>query len=162
MQKVKQIKNKWFLWSLIVSVLFVIGVAGVPVFAISGNFVIMAVCIALVAFGFYGLPFFWIAFGMRCSILRTCIAIECEHMYTTSDIAQHLNKSENEVQKHITKLVQWRAIDYKFDGNTLTLNKGQRLEEQKWGAKCPSCGANIEGTGLNGQCEYCGWIADKN
>jgi len=162
MQIIKKSKDKWFFWSLVVSIFFVVGIVGVPLFAVAGNFVFMGLSIAFVVFGFYAIPFFWIAFATRCSVLRTCIAIEQEHMYTVTDIAKHLNKNESDIQKHINRLISWCAIDYKFDGYSLSINDGQKMQQKIWGIKCPSCGANIEGKGQTGKCEYCGWISDKD
>jgi len=161
MKVVSKSKNKWFFWSMVASVAFVAGIVGVPIFAVAGNFVLMAVCIASMVFGFFALPFFWLAFATRVSVLRTCIAIEQEHIYTVAQLSSHLAKQPNVIVSHLNKLIAWRAIDYQFDGQQLFLG-GTKLEEQKWSIKCPSCGANVSGTGFDGECQYCGWIANKN
>ncbi len=161
MKVVTKSKNKWFFWSLVASLTFVVGMIGVPLFAVGGNFVLMGICIAAMVFGFFALPFFWLAFAIRMSVLRTCIAIEQEHIYNVVQIATHLARPPSVIINHINKLIAWRAIDYQFDGQQLFLG-GTKLEEQKWTQKCPSCGANISGSGVDGECQYCGWIANKN
>ncbi|MBE5748117.1 MAG: hypothetical protein E7344_00630 [Clostridiales bacterium] len=161
MKVVSKSKNKWFFWSMVVSLLFIAGTVGVPLFAVSGNFVLMGICIAAMVFAFFALPFFWVAFATRASILRTCIAIEQEHIYSVDQLARHLAKQSDVIVNHINKLIAWCAIDYQFDGQQLFLG-GVNLKEQKWTQKCPSCGANISGEGFEGECQYCGWIENKN
>ncbi|MBR2030437.1 MAG: hypothetical protein IJ999_05995 [Clostridia bacterium] len=161
MKTISKSKNRWFFWSLFACFCFVAGIIGVVLFAVAGRFLFMGVCIAMMCFGFFAMPFFWIAYATKCSLLRTCFAIEREHLYKVSDIARHLNKKESDVTAQINKLISLRAINYLFDGVQLSLNGGTKLEEQKWSQKCPSCGAIVTGCGADGTCEYCGWIANK-
>lgn len=162
MDALKKKKNTLLAISVIATILFIVGIPGIVLSATNGLTFLMIICIVFVGGGFYGMPVLWIAYSSKVSLERTMIAIEYDHMYTVEEIAMQRRISQRDALEQVNKLIAGRFLTgYIFDGNELKLNQNQKLSEIKSGVKCPSCGANVEISGKQGRCPYCGCLVDN-
>lgn len=156
MSKIKKTKSIVFSFSLLISILFVAGIPGIVLTAGKIPF-LMAICIAFVGLGFYGMPILWTYYGTLCSLERLIFAIEREYIYTVKDLALYLNRSEQTVKSEINKCIQKRYLEgYLFDGQMLILNENEQARKTVKTVVCSGCGATVNISAGSNRCEYCG------
>ena len=157
MKKINNEVKKSFIISLIVSILFVVGIPMIPIFA-GKNWVLMALGIVFVVVGFYGMPLLWISYGGKRRTRRIVYAVEEENLYTNAEISQQLQLSEKEIHQEITKCINKGYLKgYKYDGKQLIINNNQKQvkEEKLTIKKCNNCGGKLEKTDMGYHCPYC-------
>ena len=84
----KKAKHAWKIWLLVLLLTAITGVAGIPgiiLSAVNGIYVLMALCIALVAHAFYGITFYALAMANAGHDARVAGAVE---QYGLSDLGQ--------------------------------------------------------------------------
>ena len=161
MKKINSDIRKIFVISLIVTILFIVGIPLIPLFA-GKNWVIMTIGIIFVVIGFYGSPILWTSYANKKRTKRIIQAIEEENLYTNADIASHLQMKEKEVYLEIKNAINKGYIfGYKYNGQELVINnaKKQVKEEQISIKKCINCGGRLEKTSNGCHCllSQCGY-----
>ena len=97
----KDIK-KHLLISIIISVMFVVGIPILIVGATNSNYAIMGIGIAMVVIGFYGAPMMWVSYGNKRSLKNVVDAVMEDHLTTVGEIASQLQMRERPVRDLIT------------------------------------------------------------
>ena len=97
MKNVKKDEMKMLIISIVASVLFVVGIPLIAMFA-GKNWVVMTLGIVFVVFGFYGSPLLWISYAGKRKTKRVVEAVVEENLLTNSEIAQQLSRREKDVQ----------------------------------------------------------------
>lgn len=101
MSKVKKDMNVSLIVALLSSVLFVVGIPMIVLFA-GEIWVLMALGIIFVVFGFYGGPLLWMRYASFFKLKRVVEAVMEENLTTNKEIAQQLQISEKETKSLIT------------------------------------------------------------
>lgn len=162
MDKLKKDIKSFFIFALVSSILFVVGIPMIPIFA-GKIWFLMALGIVFVVFGFYGMPLIWLKYASLKKINRVVVAIEEEHLTMNSEIATQLQIPEKEVKSLITTAINKRYITgYIYDGEKLTLNNKEKLKKQINLQKCANCGAKLVDNETEWYCPYCGDRFPKN
>lgn len=151
------------IFSIILSVLFPLGVLGIIFGAVKSNTLNLVLGIISTVVGFYGAPISWIAFGNqnRLKTLLNCIVFE--NMYSVEELATHLNSEKQNITKDINELIlkgYLRGYIFKEGYLELNTNKKQTGSTNKT-IKCNNCGGTMVYDGLNYVCEYCGNVIRK-
>ncbi len=157
MKKINSEVRKSLIISLVISILFVVGIPMIPIFA-GKNWVLMAIGIVFVVVGFYGMPLLWISYANKKRTRRVIQAVEEENLYSNQDIAMQLQMKEKEVYSEITKAINKGYLKgYLYNGKELTINnaKKQTKEEKLTIKKCNNCGGKLEKTDSGYHCPYC-------
>ena len=156
----KKIIRRKLIINIILSALGVIAIPLIPIGFVFKQPWISFISIAIVAFDFYGLPFFWINFGSNIKVNRIYNAIEDEHLYNINDINKYTQINAKEIQEGVKKLIEKQILKgYLFDGNELTLNQRSKLKKNEFILVCPFCGGkkisyfDDENKYI---CDYCG------
>ena len=137
----KKIIRRKLIINIILSALGVIAIPLIPIGFVFKQPWISFISIAIVAFDFYGLPFFWINFGSNIKVNRIYNAIEDEHLYNINDINKYTQINAKEIQEGVKKLIEKQILKgYLFDGNELTLNQRSKLKKNEFILVCPFCG----------------------
>ena len=117
----KKIIRRKLIINIILSALGVIAIPLIPIGFVFKQPWISFISIAIVAFDFYGLPFFWINFGSNIKVNRIYNAIEDEHLYNINDINKYTQINAKEIQEGVKKLIEKQILKgYLFDGNELS------------------------------------------
>ncbi len=156
MSKVKKDMNVSLIVALLSSVLFVVGIPMIVVFA-GEIWVLMALGIIFVVFGFYGGPLLWMRYASFFKLKRVVEAVMEENLTTNKEIAQQLQISEKETKSLITKAINKKYITgYLYDGETLTLNNKEKPKRKIEKHRCLNCGGKLEEQEEFWHCPYCG------
>ncbi|MBR2909186.1 MAG: hypothetical protein IKC11_02435 [Clostridia bacterium] len=143
------------------SILFVVGIPLIPVFA-GKNWAIAIMGIIFTVFGFYGMPLLWIKYGTLHGMKRLVIAIIEDNLLTVSELSMQLQLDEREVRNRITKALSKRYITgFVFDGQKLSLNENKKPAYKVEVRTCDNCAARLEITDTEVYCPYCGTIYTK-
>lgn len=155
--------RKMLIWSIVASVLFVVGIPMTIIFAADGLYGVMAIGIAFIVFGFYGSPMLWIGYANAKTLKRVVDAVNEENLTTTEEIASQLQMRERDVRGHITKAINKKYITgFLFNGTTLTPNEKMPPKKKKVVEnKCKNCGGPLEVTETGYICSYCGSKFDR-
>ena len=94
----KKIIRRKLIINIILSALGVIAIPLIPIGFVFKQPWISFISIAIVAFDFYGLPFFWINFESNIKLNRIYNAIEDEHLYNINDISEYTQINAKEIQ----------------------------------------------------------------
>lgn len=159
--------NKKLISNLIISIMltifFPIGVLGIIFGATKHITILLVFGIILTILGFYVSPVMWGVYGNTKSLKIVLNLIVNEYMYSVSDIATHLNKSEEEIRTKISTLIEkgyLKGYIYKDGFLELNTNKKQTGEHTKT-IKCTNCGGTMHLDGINYVCDYCGTVKHK-
>lgn len=156
MSKINKDVNKYFWISLIASVLFVVGIPMIVLFA-GKIWPLMALGIVFVVFGFYGMPLLWIKYGELRRMRRVVDAINNEHLLSNKEISMQLQISERDAKAIVTKAINKQYITgFLYDGNLLTPNNKQAPKRIEQPSKCGNCGGKMQDLGDMWHCPYCG------
>lgn len=115
--------------------------------------------IACIVFGFYGCPVAWTTiYAPKRPLYRLVDAVEYEHLYTVSELSDHLGLSEKEVRYQLNVCINKKYLrGYKREGDTLVLNTNKTLGERNINTRCPNCGASFTyRAAQDSRCPYCG------
>lgn len=152
----KDIK-KHLLISIIISVMFVVGIPILIVGATNSNYAIMGIGIAMVVIGFYGAPMMWVSYGNKRSLKNVVDAVMEDHLTTVGEIASQLQMRERPVRDLITNALRKKYITgYIFNGSTLTPNQKEAPKKKISSNRCPNCGGTLTEQTNGYTCEYCG------
>lgn len=153
----KDIKNKLLL-SIIASVLFVVGIPVTILGATNSLWIIMAIGIAFIVFGFYGAPLLWVSYGNIRTLKRVVDAVNEENLNTNEEIAKQLQINVRQVKIYITQAIKKKYLTgFLYDGTTLTANNKEPSKRKVLENKCPNCGATMQKNNDNEWiCQYCG------
>ena len=161
----KKIIRRKLIINIILSALGVIAIPLIPIGFVFKQPWISFISIAIVAFDFYGLPFFWINFGSNIKVNRIYNAIEDEHLYNINDINKYTQINAKEIQEGVKKLIEKQILKgYLFDGNELTLNQRSKLKKNEFILVCPFCGGKKISYFVDEDkyiCDYCGSNFEK-
>ncbi len=162
LKRIKKDENKMLIISIIASVLFVVGIPLIAMFA-GKNWVIMAIGIVFVVFGFYGSPLLWISYAGKRKTKRVVEAVVEENLLTNSEIAQQLSMKDKEVKTELYKAINKKyLVGYLYDGTTLTMNDKQQPQAKLHIKKCNNCGGKLEQDGDKWHCPYCDMTFSKD
>lgn len=163
-QDIKKSCTRKLIFSIILSVFFVIGIPLIIYGAMKAK-LLMVLGIIMVVFGFYGAPMAWISFGNLVSLKSVLFAITEDHLSSVSEIAGNLGLNENDVKAKINTLLTKRFLTgYKLEenGKVTPLQKPKEENKELKLKKCPNCGANLTETKDHKyKCKYCGVTFDK-
>ena len=152
----KDIK-KHLIISIVISVLFVVGIPILIVGATNSNYAVMGIGIAMVVIGFYGTPMMWVSYGNKRSLKNVVDAVMEDHLTTVGEIASQLQMRERPVRDLITNALRKKYITgFIYDGNTLVPNEKQAPKKKMSQNRCPNCGGVMEKTDTGWICPYCG------
>ncbi len=152
----KDIK-KHLIISIIISVLFVVGIPILIVGATNSNYAVMGIGIAMVVIGFYGAPMMWVSYGNKRSLKNVVDAVMEDHLTTVGEIASQLQMRERPVRDLITTGLRKKYITgYIFSGSTLTPNQKEAPKKKIFSNRCPNCGGALTEQANGYTCEYCG------
>ncbi|HIU06058.1 MAG TPA: hypothetical protein IAC46_00450 [Candidatus Onthoplasma faecigallinarum] len=155
MKKITKDINKIFVISLIVSVLFVVGIPLIAVFA-GKNWILMTLGIIFVVVGFYGSPLLWVNYAGKRKTRRIVEAIEEENLYSNAEIASQLSIKEKEVKQEIYKAINKKYLTgYIYDGEKISSNNKQKQTQALHIKKCNNCGGKLEIRDDKWYCPYC-------
>ena len=156
MEKIrKNIRAKFYL-ALSSSIMFVIGIPLIPIFA-GDNWFLMILGIVLVVYGFYGTPLYWVSYAMSIRTKNVIEAIIYDHILTVSDLSNHLQLNEQDIINQINKIIKNRyIIGYLFDGVKLSLNENEKPQKKIKNVICVGCGASLTIRDDSILCPYCG------
>ena len=144
MKKITKDINKIFVISLIVSVLFVVGIALIAVFA-GKNWILMTLGIIFVVVGFFGSPLLWVNYSGKRKTRRIVEAIEEENLYSNAEIASQLSIKEKEVKQEIYKAINKKYLTgYIYDGEKISANNKEKQTQALHIKKCNNCGGKLE------------------
>ena len=147
-------KTIWFWVALLTSASMVASIPAIILFAIYERFLLMGISIILLAHGFYGCVFYWLAFAKRCSLIRILKLVTSENMITAHMLSMQSGKSEEELASILKEcIIKGYLSGYYFDDEKMTLFK---IVPVTMAIECPSCGASVATTDGIGKCEYCG------
>lgn len=169
MDKLKKARKRMLTVAVVFTVMLVAGIPLIPVgFMFAGKtegavhalwLAAAIIGIAFTAVGFYGCPLAWSSYGGYSPILRVVYAVENESLYTVTEIATYLHRSEKDIQDTIRKAIDKLYLEgYFFDGKVLTLNENKKLKRRTAPDKCPNCGAPLPlpvGGETTIKCPYC-------
>ena len=156
MAPIRKALHKSLLVALILTMMFPLGGILLGVGLGIGQPGMWGVGIACLATGFYGCTFGWVEYGNKRVLYRLVSAIVEEHLYSVQELAVQLSMSEKDVRNHLTVCFQKRyLIGFKREGDLLTLNENQALNERENVMECPYCGAKFTYKGTNIRCPYC-------
>ena len=102
MKKVSVRKNVWLCVAVLSLVLGILGILGTALFAMRLQYLPMAICIVFTAHGFYGAPFYFIAFGNMRIIGKILVAKE-SGCTGAEEISQKLSLKPDFIKKLISK-----------------------------------------------------------
>lgn len=140
--------------ALIISVMFVVGIVMIPVFA--GRLELLILGIVFTVVGFYGTPLIWIKFGNDIQVARVVDAVLEEKLLSNREISQYLQKDEKLVKSMITTAIKKKYLTgFLYDGVTLSLNEKKRQIGKK-NNKCENCCGLMEELDDAFYCPYCG------
>lgn len=156
LEKALKQQKMWFWIALISSILAVVGIPMIPIFANAKIWWLMTVGIVFVAHGFYGLALYWMAYSNARRRVRLIYAITEENILTLDKLAAQISYGQKETDLMIKKLITDSYISgYYYENGTLI----KREEEKKTRlvrAECPACGAPVDAGEGECVCEYCG------
>lgn len=153
MEQYGKSKRNWFIAALFASFSLVAAVPGIIFSAMHGWYFLMAVAIAFAAFGFYGSPLFWVAFGNRCALGGVLRAV-ASGLLTVPAISAQLGSNPKTVSDQLrTAIGRGYLPGYVFDGTAL--RKIVAAKPTPISVVCPFCGATAEITGQERKCPWC-------
>ncbi len=155
-------KNKNLMFCILISVVCPLGIPLIPIGFTHGGPAWLAAAIAgivLTAFGFYGIPMFWLGFAGLNRKTRVFDAIDADALYSVEEIATQTALAPKLVRKDVEWLVGKRYLQgFLFDGETISINRNRKLKplyENK--SSCPGCGSFETVKKEDGYyCAYCG------
>lgn len=158
MKKLKKEMNRALIVSLIITIMFVVGIPLIPCFA-GKNTLLMVVGIVFAAVGFYGTPIAWVHYSSFFGVKRVVEAVLEENLYTNKEIAMQLSISEKNAKQLIVNAINKKYLTgFLYDGEKLTLNQNKKQEKQVEAKqmRCDSCGGRLDKTENGYICPYCG------
>ena len=158
MEVIEKALRKQFFVCMFFSVGAVAGIPAIVFGAILRWWAMLAVGAAFVLVGFYGLPFFWVAYGSKAGLKRVVFAVVREHLLSVQAISRQLNKNEAEIRTKLDKCFEkGYIVGYIREGDFLRLNTNLPPSEEEVNAECAYCGAKYSHklTELP-KCPYCG------
>ena len=158
MKKINKNTKTILIWSVIISLMLIVGIPMIILGAIKSIWFVLVIGIIFTVIGFYGTPIIWVYFANTKVLQRVVEIINNEHLLKVSEIAQHLQLSEQQIKMHITNAIKKNFLQgYIFDGLELKENKEEKNKFEKLlKNKCPNCGANLIKIDNGHRCEYCG------
>lgn len=139
-------KNKYLAVCIIISIICPLGIPLIPIGFVMFTPIWIAAAslgIALAAFGFYGIPLFWVAYGTARRRTRVYDAINVEYLYNVMDISTQTTIQPATVRDDITWLMNKKyLVGFLFDGANLSLNENKQLKKKgfEFSGTCPHCG----------------------
>lgn len=147
--------KKTLIINILLSILMVVAIPGLILSAIKSSFLLMGICILIVVFDFYGLPFFWIHYGEQKTIISIVRLVVNEHLLDINILSETLGINEQEATQLVKKCIQKGYIKgYSFSDGKLV-----EIEKPKINIllKCPNCGADDFTVGEDiAICNFCG------
>lgn len=161
MKKLKKEMRIYFFVSLAASILFVVGIPLIPIYA-GKNWFVAALGIAFTVFGFYGMPLLWVKYGLFFGMKRVVEAVTEEHLLSVSEIAMQLQIPNQEAKNRVLKALNKKYITgFVFDGERLMLNENKKPAYKVEVRTCENCAARLEISEDKVYCPYCGTIYTK-
>lgn len=155
LNRVKKEVNKFLIISIIASILLVVGIPVIVLFA-GKNWLLMSIGIVFVVFGFYGSPILWLSYSGKRKTKRVVESIVEENLMTNNEIAKQLSMNEKDVKDEIYKAINRKfLVGYIYDGEKIILNDKQKPMQKLHIKKCINCGGKLEQDGENWRCPYC-------
>lgn len=164
-KNIHSFRRKYLAFCIFISIVCPAGIPLIPlgfIFMSNNSLWLMGaiIGIALVVFGFYGLPLFWVFYGVANRRSRVYDAIALDYLYSVSEIVSQTTYGENQVRGDINWLINKRYLNgFLFNGENLTLNENKELRKKgfEFNGNCPHCGASKAIKKDDGiYCAYCG------
>ena len=156
MKKMKRVLRNQFAIALVTSILMVVGIPLIPISAVNDITWLLVVAIVFTAYGFYGCPFYWIAYASKRELYSILFLIENEHVLTVVKLCVQTGKDINYISDKVRYLLLGGFLPgYIFNGETLEKSFVQEKPTVE-SVPCPFCGAPVTLSDGEGKCEYCG------
>lgn len=153
--------NTVLFWALFSTVCLPVGIVMIILGASYGITAVLVTGIVATVFGFYGSPMFWVRYGSLKGLKALVAAVECDNLYSVSELASVLGCGEDETRNRIRAALAARYITgFTFDNDRLVVNTNVKQANVAFTIKCDNCGAPvvIEPSRADNRCEYCGKI----
>ena len=148
MEKAARNRKIWFWVMLLTSVTGVAGIPGIVLFAVHGNFLMMALCLFFTVHAFFGVTFYALAMANAGQDVRILAAIETYGALTVADLSAATSIPVGSVSASVNRsLRRGYLFGYTFDGTRLF----RILPAER---KCPFCGSMI--STAEAECPACG------
>jgi len=145
----KKIKNGLIMWT-IVSVATVVFIPVIPIAAVNAIWWLMAIAIAVVLFGVYGLPIGWTFTGLRIGHRKIVWAIRDDEILDIKELAHIFRRREKAMRKEIATVLSKRYIvGYRFNADRTKLVKPKKAV-----GVVPKSDPQL--ASQRGRCEFCG------
>lgn len=159
MKKLLTHRKIWLSVGIASAVLGLLGIVGIPLFALNSKFVLMGICIALVAHCFYGCPFYFIAFANTRVYGRIVDAVEEKKLRELENIAQYAMIKEESIKAFVEKVISRGYLSgYAISEGRLVSSEELYSAENPPPKKCEFCGTVLSEN--DNMCSACG--APKN
>ncbi len=159
----EQIKNKRKMWLIIGIVSMIAGVLsiiGIIMFATNKQYVLMGICIALVAHAFYGGPLYFVTFAQTGVYLRVIRAIEEYNLTSIEDISKYAMLKPDVAEGTVKNLIDRGYLNsYMLENGRLVLLESKFEAQARENKKCEYCGTKLD-AGVT-VCPSCGAAVDK-
>lgn len=154
--------KKHLLISIIMTVMFIVGIPILIVGATQSQYIVMGLGIAMVVIGFYGTPLMWASYGNKKALKHVVDAVMEDHLTSVGEIASQLQMRERMVRSYIiTGIKQKYITGYLFDGAKLTSNQKEAPKPKISSNRCPNCGGTLTKQQTFYVCDYCNSKFDK-
>lgn len=158
----KDIK-KSLIASIIISVLFVVGIPLIIFGATNSIWILLGLGIACTVIGFYGTPLMWVSYGNKRTLKHVVDAVMEDNLTTVEEIAKQLQMRDRQVRDLVILGIKKKYITgYIFNGSVLTPNQKEAPKKKIASNKCPNCGGTLQDDGKGYVCQYCGSHFDKH
>lgn len=158
MDKISKEVHILFFWAIFASIGFFVGIPMIVFGAVYALWVILALGVILVIFGFYGTPVLWVNYSSKRKLKNIVSSVVNEHIYTVTLLASRYSVSRNKMKTDLSECFKKGYLaGYLFDGENITANFTKAYSEQVITVKCPNCGANCSFKASSDFiCPYCG------
>ena len=157
MKKLRTHRIIWLTVGILSAVLGILGIIGIPIFALNVMFVPMGISIALLAHAFYGCPFYFIAFANTSIYERILTAVIKEKISELPLIAQYAMVKESSIRFLLEKVIKKGYLEGYMISEERVLKPSELLNSEDDGQqykKCEFCGTKLSSTDKN--CSSCG------
>ncbi len=110
MEKAKRAKKVWLTHAIISLVSVLVGAPLIAVSILTGLYPLMGVMIAVVAYGTYGIIFYFLLFSRAALAVKCVFAVEEQGLLDYSDIAEAMGVTEKACRGVISKCVGKRYL----------------------------------------------------
>lgn len=159
-------KNLLFFFSVLGTVLFIVGIPMIVLGAVKHITVVMVAGIVFTGGNFYAIPLLWTFFGTMCGRIKLYETITVKNVTDIPTLGRVFDKSEKVMYQSVQKLISDRyLVGYMLIDNHLAkiTSKGSAIIDltATVTALCPFCGGKVPMLDGKGLCPYCGSLVTQ-